>query len=37
MPSKEEILAAFVRYDDMQQKANADYALEQERKRTKAE
>ena len=37
MPSKEEILAAFARYDEMQQKANADYAMEKKRKREQAE
>ena len=37
MPSKAEILAAFARYDEMQRKANADYALEKKRKREQAE
>jgi hypothetical protein len=37
VPSKGEILLAFKRYDEMQRKANADYAREKERKEAKAE
>ena len=37
MPSKQEILSAFARYDEMQRKANADYAMEKKRKREQAE
>lgn len=37
MPSKEEVLSAFERYDEMQQKANAEYALGKERQRKQAE
>jgi hypothetical protein len=37
LPSKDEILLAFKRYDEMQRKANADYAREKTRKEAKTE
>jgi hypothetical protein len=37
LPSKDEILLAFKRYDEMQRTANADYEREEKRKREQAE